>query len=838
MKFWTMILILSSATSLCFGLIKPSSQNRLDLDLKREEFESVFPIKIESVDLADQLILNLKIDKGLNLTAMRKKFFKKDDKEFWTGRVIGDSLSRVIVVKSSKGDYSINLDTGAKNYWSLKKANRYYLVESKQRHEGDDVIIRNEIDLDEKTSKAVITSPSSDKFIDLMVVYTPNALAQDSAIETTIASRISAINSYLEDSCANFRFRLVHTQQVTYTESSSGGIQTDLSTLYSGASFATGTLSGVSAIKETYGADLVQMITNNTSESTYCGIAYTNTVDAFNDVRSVSVSQLLCGPVTMAHELGHNLGLQHDPYQFEVDTSGSNSFNYGDGYGFVDLANNKRSIMSYSTHCTNEGVTCERLSLFSNPKKTINGVPFGIGGVADAVGQLNKNFSYVANFRQSVTSYSPAIDYNCVASSDEKDIHCFIATAAMGSYMHDDVVSLREFRDRFLKGNVIGEQLINFYYKYSPYLAKKIRDSKRLRSLAQQLVKVLAWSTQNGETIIISLLMVVCCLFMSKQVFFIFLFIFTLQSDRLEANTALPSLFPNSIGDNPATRFKLNYPYLFGLTQDQITSKEGSGGVSNKVARSRMSLIIGTFSPHFFGELSYLVQDKDSRTQSTDGISDTERDVESGGYVLQLGSSLPLVGNIGLRYQSLEVKDSEDFYTKNRALLGLGKVFEGATGMSYAIGLDLISEKGDAIADVKWLEVYLGLAVGTSNGLAGNFFEYSLRRRPKVLTTDETNVSFYPEKLGHRFLFESSNYRFFVISKLRLSLEFNKESELEPFQDSDISTNEYGFGFGGKIALIGSEYLLNYALAVRDDEFAREETKISIALLWGGGSSP
>jgi hypothetical protein len=62
---------------------------------------------------------------------------------------------------------------------------------------------------------------------------------------------------------------------------------------------------------------------------------------------------------------------------------------------------------------------------------------------------------------------------------------CFVATAAYGSVMANDVEMLRRFRDAFLTRTVIGELAVETYYTFGPAVAGVVGESDLLRATAR-----------------------------------------------------------------------------------------------------------------------------------------------------------------------------------------------------------------------------------------------------------------------------------------------------------------------------------------------------------------
>lgn len=69
--------------------------------------------------------------------------------------------------------------------------------------------------------------------------------------------------------------------------------------------------------------------------------------------------------------------------------------------------------------------------------------------------------------------------------------YCFIATAAYGTPMADDVFTLRRFRDKYLMRNALGRQFVWNYYRYSPPIAKFISSRPLLKKITRFLLKPL-----------------------------------------------------------------------------------------------------------------------------------------------------------------------------------------------------------------------------------------------------------------------------------------------------------------------------------------------------------
>jgi hypothetical protein len=86
---------------------------------------------------------------------------------------------------------------------------------------------------------------------------------------------------------------------------------------------------------------------------------------------------------------------------------------------------------------------------------------------------------------QTFTGEQSPFLYDLTVKPAEPVPPCFIATAAYGTPMAEEIQILREFRDEYLLTNPVGKGLVDFYYRVSPPIAEFITEHPSLKPIVR-----------------------------------------------------------------------------------------------------------------------------------------------------------------------------------------------------------------------------------------------------------------------------------------------------------------------------------------------------------------
>ena len=387
--------LFSDATSsLTDALQMKQAQERRDPKVVRSHYVRV---NFDSLEGAESIVLNL--FGNVSKTAVRERAERRSESRYsWFARIdeMEDS-SAVLTVED--GDMAGNITIDGKLYQVRPAGSGIHSIREidqsafPQEDCAPPIETQDPEGFDSQTLLPTQERADDATFIDVMVVYTQDAANASFNIGAEIQLAVDETNQSYISSGINPRIRLVHTAQVTYSET--GNISEDVSRLKNPSD---GYMDQVHTLRNLYGADMVALIVEN--GGAYCGIAYAimSTVSTSFEDRAFCVVARDCatGYYSFGHELGHLQSARHD---WSVDPTDISPFTYNHGY--VSPMLNWRTVMAYGNACYG----CTRLQYWSNPDVSYSGTPMGIPEgqfqAADNRKTLNATALTVANFRQS-----------------------------------------------------------------------------------------------------------------------------------------------------------------------------------------------------------------------------------------------------------------------------------------------------------------------------------------------------------------------------------------------------------------------------------------------------
>lgn len=235
--------------------------------------------------------------------------------------------------------------------------------------------------------------------IDLLAAYTTNLVdlrGSASAVETEYQSLVAITNQAHLDSGSRARFAIADFVEVGFP---AGGL--NQTALYAMRDNGIDEDTDIHALRDAAAADLVALIRPYAEGDPTCGIAFVlgASLDGYSMSPGSGYSVTAvedCGPLVLAHELGHNLGLMHDRETVTGQyggTLGYGAFPFSFGYR-QDGPPAFATVMAYDVR---EQV---RINRFSHPGTTLcEGVRCGTEDRADNVRSINLTAGTTSRFR-------------------------------------------------------------------------------------------------------------------------------------------------------------------------------------------------------------------------------------------------------------------------------------------------------------------------------------------------------------------------------------------------------------------------------------------------------
>jgi hypothetical protein len=332
----------------------------------------------------------------------------------WTGHVVGQAGSSVsLVLNQGRITGDIFVDGHAYKIQTTKDAQIHQVVEVDEaayahgpsRHIAPKVNPGQDgptvgVVQTTKSSAAIKTASSAPTTIPILFAYTAtvaaNAAAAGQDVRAAIQNAASVVNTVWQNSGVNVTVTPIIVAADSSLVDDAGLLLGDHLNYLSGFYAASNTgYAKLRQMRDAVGAELVQLVIAGSDSDPACGVAFVPdrpiTWDA--QILTYSTVRYSCIGSTNAHEIGHNMGLNHDRTTDNITDQSVYNVGYYDSVALT------RDVMSYSNPCPR----CKAQRLYSTPLLTVSGAPFGIaaGGTnpADGVRAVNEDSPLIAAFR-------------------------------------------------------------------------------------------------------------------------------------------------------------------------------------------------------------------------------------------------------------------------------------------------------------------------------------------------------------------------------------------------------------------------------------------------------
>jgi hypothetical protein len=236
--------------------------------------------------------------------------------------------------------------------------------------------------------------------IDVLFLYTDGMASRfpGSMIETRVNHLVAVANQVFANSAVDVALRLVGVDRVSYTDQTTNEEAIDdLRVAVQPSGLPVNGLLNMRQRRIDSGADLITLVRPHDVETrSSCGAAYLFDEAAYLGVNVMSdgvSSWSVCGDDTFAHNIGHNLGAEHQ--------NGANTGDAGSATALVRPGQFHTVMAAFRTGDDDYGRTLLR---FSNPQQRCGNAPCGVAGVSDNAARVRSTASAVAAYQASTTT--------------------------------------------------------------------------------------------------------------------------------------------------------------------------------------------------------------------------------------------------------------------------------------------------------------------------------------------------------------------------------------------------------------------------------------------------
>ncbi len=332
----------------------------------------------------------------------------------WTGHVVGQAGSSVsLVLNQGRITGDIFVDGHAYKIQTTKDGQVHQVVEVDEAAyaHGPTRHIAQRVNADQdgpitgaaqtaKSSAVIKSAAAAPTTIPIIFAYTAtvaaNAAAAGQDVRAAIQNAASIVNTVWQNSGVNVTVTPIIVAADSSITDDAGLLLGDHLNYLSGFYAASNTgYAKLRQLRDANGAELVQLIIAGSDSDPSCGVAFVpdRPIPWDGQILTYSTVRYSCIGSTNAHEIGHNMGLNHDRTTDSITDQSVYNVGYYDSVALT------RDVMSYSNPCPR----CKAQRLYSSPLLTVSGAPLGVaaGGTnpADGVRAVNEDSPLIAAFR-------------------------------------------------------------------------------------------------------------------------------------------------------------------------------------------------------------------------------------------------------------------------------------------------------------------------------------------------------------------------------------------------------------------------------------------------------